>query len=69
MKFIFYNPSLSPGNYQMLHSNAIGETYNPRWEVELYSNDPANQSGTNYIDGTGTNGGYGRNARSRWSDF
>lgn len=36
VKFIFYNPSLAPGDFVLLHSNAIGEISNPSWEQELY---------------------------------
>ena len=35
--FIFYNPSLAPGNFVLLHSNVRGEVNNPQWESELYS--------------------------------
>lgn len=36
VKFLFYNPSLAAGQFEMLHSTARGETNNPRWEIQLY---------------------------------
>ncbi|MEM7102564.1 MAG: GWxTD domain-containing protein [Bacteroidota bacterium] len=36
--FIFYNPSLAPGNYVLLHSNVRGELQDPQWERKLYEN-------------------------------
>ncbi|MBI9067716.1 MAG: GWxTD domain-containing protein [Salinivirgaceae bacterium] len=36
-KFIFYNKSLTGKDYELLHSNMIGELSNPQWEIDLYS--------------------------------
>jgi GWxTD domain-containing protein len=36
VRFLFYNPSLSHNAFRLLHSTAIGEVRNDRWEVELY---------------------------------
>lgn len=36
-KFIFYNKSLSSNDFELLHSNMIGEVNNPEWEDALYS--------------------------------
>jgi GWxTD domain-containing protein len=36
VRFLFYNPSLSKGAFKLLHSTAIGEVRNERWEIELY---------------------------------
>mgnify|MGYP000911021611 CR=1 FL=1 len=33
--FVFYNPHLIPGGYQLLHSDAQGELYNPLWKTQL----------------------------------
>lgn len=38
VKFIFYNPSLAPNDYVILHSTARGEINNPAWKRELYRN-------------------------------
>lgn len=37
-KFVFYNPSLAPNNFVLLHSNARSEIQNPQWLNELYKN-------------------------------
>lgn len=36
-KFIFYDRNLSGNDYELLHSNMIGEINNPEWEQALYS--------------------------------
>src|SRR5687767_13712254 len=36
VRFLFYNPSLAKNAYTLLHSTAIGEVKNDRWELELY---------------------------------
>ena len=35
-QFIFYNPEQSTNNYILLHTNAIGEVYDARWEMKLH---------------------------------
>jgi len=69
VRFIFYNPSLSPGNFQLLHSNARGELNNPQWQVELYREAPNDVEGGNFIDGTQVIDGYGRRAARLFNDF
>lgn len=34
-KFVFYNPHMVHNNYQLLHSNVIGEIHNPHWQTFL----------------------------------
>ncbi|MDO9512954.1 MAG: GWxTD domain-containing protein [Bacteroidales bacterium] len=34
--FIFYNPHLVPNEYQLLHSDAMGELSNPQWKAQLH---------------------------------
>lgn len=46
-KFVFYNPDLVTNDYELIHSNAIGEVYNPTWKYQLnkrnsITNDPYN---------------------------
>ena len=36
VKFLFYNPNLTPNDFVLLHSTARTERQNPRWEIELY---------------------------------
>ena len=69
VRFLFYNPSLSPGNFQLLHSNARGELNNPQWQLELYREAPNDVEGGNYIDGTQVIDGYGRRAAELFNDF
>lgn len=35
-KFVFYTIDLVTNDFQMVHSDAIGEVYNSRWQVEIY---------------------------------
>src|SRR5574344_2120644 len=35
VKFIFYNRDLISNNYELLHSDMIGETYDPAWQMRL----------------------------------
>lgn len=62
VKFIFYNPSLAPGDFVLLHSDAIGERQNPQWIRDLYRNAPADWEG-NPIDGNDIRDGFNRNAK------
>ena len=36
-KFVFYCPDLVSRNFKILHSDAIGEIDNPKWELDLHS--------------------------------
>lgn len=36
-KFVFYSPDMVTSDFFLLHSDAIGEIYNPRWQVDLRS--------------------------------
>ncbi|MGQ0827564.1 MAG: GWxTD domain-containing protein [Bacteroidota bacterium] len=38
-RFIFYNPDLVSNKYVVLHSDARGENYNIRWEIQLHKRD------------------------------
>ena len=68
VKFLFYNPSLSTNDYQLLHSTCIGELQNPRWEVMLYSDDPGGVAGSNSFDATTMQENFNRRAREYFSD-
>jgi GWxTD domain-containing protein len=72
VKFLFYNQSLSPGDYILLHSTARNELQNPRWEVELYRRSPNEidtSNGSNYHDSTRMVRNNGRNARALFNDL
>ncbi|MBX2929710.1 MAG: GWxTD domain-containing protein [Saprospiraceae bacterium] len=62
VKFIFYNPSLAPGDFILLHSDAIGERQNPQWMRDLYRNAPAEWEG-NAIDGNDIRDNFNRNVK------
>ncbi|MCI5082374.1 MAG: GWxTD domain-containing protein [Saprospiraceae bacterium] len=68
VKFIFYNPSLAPGDFQLLHSTAIGELSNPQWQLQLYRNDPNGING-DPVDGTQMRDGFNRQARDVFRDY
>lgn len=47
VRFLFYNPTLAKNEYKLLHSTAIGEVRNERWEVELYKDATLETPGVN----------------------
>ncbi len=49
VKFVFYNTDLATNDFELLHSNAIGEINNYRWKLVLRKRD----KGYNSIDETG----------------
>lgn len=53
-QFVFYNPSLLPNGYQLLHSTARGELSNPNWrdEIARRRSGSAPNGGSQTIDGT-----------------
>ena len=65
VKFLFYNPSLANGNYQLLHSTVRGEIVNHNWEEELYRDAPQSNIDPNSIQGATFN----RRAREYFNDF
>jgi hypothetical protein len=67
---VFYNPSLSPGDYVLLHSTAIGERSNPSWLRELYRDAPANElNGNDPFGGTDVMDNFNRNASRVFRDY
>lgn len=69
VKFLFYNPSLAGNDFRLLHSTAIGELNNPRWEVQLYGDVPNEVIGDNHFDATRVEDNFHRNARYYFNDF
>ncbi len=63
VKFLFYNPDLAESDFRLLHSTAIGERFNRRWEVELYKNAKGEFKGDNELDATQMKEGFNRKAR------
>jgi GWxTD domain-containing protein len=37
IRFVFYNPDMITNDYQLLHSEALGEPYDPQWRLVLFS--------------------------------
>jgi GWxTD domain-containing protein len=37
IRFVFYNPDMITNDYELLHSEALGETFNPQWRLLLFS--------------------------------
>lgn len=69
-RFIFYNPSLSAGGFELLHSDVTGERFNPQWEVMLYSDAPYSERPQDMNSGQPRmQDNMGRNARRILSDF
>lgn len=68
VRFIFYNPTLAAGDFQLLHSTARGELNNPQWEIMLYRNTPNEMRGST-IDALEMEDNFGRQARQRFRDF
>jgi GWxTD domain-containing protein len=46
-KFVFYNPAGASDEYELLHSDAIGELNDYRWKYKLLSRDIRSQPGNN----------------------
>lgn len=68
VKFLFYNPTLAPGEYRLLHSTANGELNNPQWELELYRDAPDQVDGDAF-DSTSMKDNFNRSAKRIMSDF
>jgi len=60
--FVFYNPDLASNKYKLLHSNARGEIFNTRWEIDLHKRDT--QSGN--FDVEKSNEHFGGNAEDNF---
>ena len=67
MKFLFYNPSLGGGNFELLHSTSRYERQNRQWEVVLYSKAQKDIEG-NAIDATTVVDNVNRRAREYFED-
>ena len=65
VRFLFYNPNLTTGGYQLLHSTCRGEIQNPEWEAVLYKGQPRSLPG---MDNTMDASPY-KKARAYFNDF
>jgi GWxTD domain-containing protein len=68
VRFVFYNPTLAGNMYELLHSNARGETNNPRWMLELYRNNPNIYDGPNHQEAREIQPGFNRRATDFFRD-
>ena len=58
-KFVFYNPDLITNDFILIHSDAIGEVYDYKWQQKLYSRNNV----TNDIDVDGVRDHFGRKSQ------
>jgi GWxTD domain-containing protein len=63
VRFVFYNPSLAPGDYRLLHSTARGELQRPDWQRVLYKNAPNKWDGDDFLEGTEVIDNFHRSSR------
>jgi len=56
-KFVFYTIDIVTNDFQLVHSDAIGETANYRWQVEIHKRtfDPYSLDAEQYPDAFGSN--------------
>lgn len=69
VKFVFYNPTLSPGDFELLHSTAIGERNNPTWQRDLYREVPNEINSSDYFGDDGMQDNFNRNADRVFRDY
>mgnify|MGYP001194553813 CR=1 FL=1 len=63
-KFVFYNPDLVTNDFELIHSDAIGEVNNYKWEQKIYGrNNP-----TNDIDSDGVRDHWGRKSEEYYKN-
>ncbi len=60
VKFVFYNPSLAYGNFELLHSTARGEVFDPQWQKKIYRSVPSRVP-KNDVEGTTVDDHFGGN--------
>lgn len=69
VRFLFYNPSLAPEDFVLLHSTARTELNNPQWEIQLYQDAPNEIQGNDPFGATEMQDNFGRRARRLMNDF
>jgi GWxTD domain-containing protein len=62
-KFVFYNPDLVTNDYELIHSDAMGEMYNASWQLMLYKRDTPSRN----LDDTGERDQWGSRTRKYFS--
>jgi len=69
VRFVFYNPSLAPGNFELLHSTAIGERNNPNWQRDLYRDAPNEINSSDHFGDDGMLDNFNRRADRVFRDW
>ena len=68
VKFLFYNPSLAPENFVLLHSTMRGEVQDPQWKRKLYES-LGPTSAQDAWEGTGVPSSMGSRAARLFDDY
>jgi GWxTD domain-containing protein len=68
VRFLFFNPSLAPNDFQLLHSNCYGSRNNPNWEFTLYKNSRQDIQG-NGIDASKIQDNWQRRAKKLFDEI
>ncbi len=68
VRFLFYNPSLAGGDYKLLHSTAIGEVQNQRWQMQLYNDAISEPGAGDFINASGVGDNFNRRAVEYFED-
>lgn len=68
VRFLFYNPSLAGGDYKLLHSTAIGEVQNSRWQMMLYSDALSEPEAGDFINASDVRSNVHRRAVEYFTD-
>ena len=63
-KFVFYNTALATNDFQLIHSDAIGEPYDSQWQLRISKRTEVN----NDFDKTKTRDSYGKHADEIFSN-
>jgi GWxTD domain-containing protein len=62
-RFIFYTREYAANDFEILHSDVYGETYNSRWEIELHKRDTDRNNNPMDLDRTSEPDYYGRQTK------
>lgn len=63
-KFVFYNPDMVTNDFVLIHSDAIGEIYDYKWQQKIYGRNNV----TNDIDSDGVRDHFGRKSNEYFNN-
>jgi GWxTD domain-containing protein len=66
-KFVFYARENATGDFELLHSDAQGEIYDPKWEISLHKRDTDMYQRSQDIDRTKENDYWGKHSDDYYS--